>query len=745
MTSVSLPRALALAGRPKAVPSVGLSGPLAPARVLKSLASVGVLGGLLVGLVVGPLAVPGACAPASGRRAVLLFLDGTSLSDWSRADLPGFAALRRRASFALASTRRIGATTSAAFAEISAGARAAGVKGTGRLAIGAVGQSEILADGSTGAEAYAAANDRLVPEGEILVPLSAGLAAANDRRDVSARMGALGDAMAKHGLVVSYAGAGAARAGQRLGAIAAMDSRGAVPLGRLTGPDPTTLASAVSDLLGLSALVVAEWPAALGVEGADRALLEILQRLSPNDLLVVSSPRELVATPVMLAPLAVAGPGFAEGLLYSPTTRRRGLVGLTDIGPTITTWLGAPSPKNGSGRPVQSRPDPNPMSSLSRLEHESAAGVHARGWLLRAYLITAYVAIVLAALLLGYAKRPRTRRVLACFAASVPAAFLLAPLLPHGSVGAIATAVAAVAIALTVAASSHQRGLAYLLAATASLVALDLLLGGHLARMSVLSYLAGSGARFYGVGNEYMGVAIAGALLGGTILAERVPRGGWWLAGGLVMLAAVLATPGLGSKLGAATTAVPAFALLLLLRAGRKLHGRTLALAVLVGTAAVGLAVGLDVVRGGSTHLARAAEGGWSTGLALAWTKLEVVRYLLRPNVWVAGIAVGVASLGLLGVLKPETLRVPPRLGQALVAAGAAALLAVATNDAGTLGACLIVMLATTTWLSAADGQGAQTEQAHAAAGPAAGSLLGDRGRDSERETDSSEAAALLR
>ena len=70
---------------------------------------------------------------------------------------------------------------------------------------------------------------------------------------------------------------------------------------------------------------------------------------------------------------------------------------------------------------------------------------------------------------------------------------------------------------------------------TALVIAADALTGGALARSSVLGHSTLIGARFYGVGNEFMGVLLGAALVGAAGLWRRAsrlrgrPRGPcWW-------------------------------------------------------------------------------------------------------------------------------------------------------------------------------------------------------------------------
>ena len=67
-------------------------------------------------------------------------------------------------------------------------------------------------------------------------------------------------------------------------------------------------------------------------------------------------------------------------------------------------------------------------------------------------------------------------------------------------------------------------GLFFLSLATTVVILVDLYTGTRLQEGSLLSYDPLGGARFYGVGNEYMGVLISAAICGGACGLSLWPR-----------------------------------------------------------------------------------------------------------------------------------------------------------------------------------------------------------------------------
>src|SRR3954464_6598826 len=108
------------------------------------------------------------------------------------------------------------------------------------------------------------------------------------------------------------------------------------------------------DLWRQSDVVVARFPPdAAGLEALDR----IVAAREPGDLIYAI--RAPPAGRGRLLPTGLLGPGFRARVLYSPTTRRTGLVAATDMAPTALDYLGVDIPKQMEGRVIEARPDGN--------------------------------------------------------------------------------------------------------------------------------------------------------------------------------------------------------------------------------------------------------------------------------------------------------------------------------------------------------------------------------------------------
>lgn len=434
------------------------------------------------------------------------------------------------------------------------------------------------------------------------------------------------------------------------------------------------------------------------------------QALGPRDLLAVVSP---TATPLrqqehlFLSAAVFAGEHVSPGLLYSPTTRRLGMGTLTDIAPTILDALGIDLPRAMTGRPLEFRPESGAVPRVLRLESDLVRASHARSFLVRMMMIAAMVLVGGAGLAIGMGwtdGRRRGRAVLGgllCALCALPLAMLVSPLLPGGRpaevalwVG-VAAAVAGISAAVFV---GPERGIGLLGGVTAAAVLVDLATGGALASRSPLSYLLAQGARFYGIGNEFMGVVIGGALVAVAASVGRDPgrkRVSPLVAVGLAAAVALMSAPAFGAKFGATLTAIPAFGVLLARATDRRLGARFIAgLAAFTGmtTAAVYLA---DRMRAPSARSHIGSVGRAAEGSVIA-RKLSAARALIAFSIWMKAIVVFAAAVGFVWWKKRDAVRALLRerpgvrgaLHGGVVAAGAA----VVFNDAGMIAAAIIAM-----------------------------------------------------
>ena len=280
--------------------------------------------------------------------------------------------------------------------------------------------------------------------------------------------------------------------------------------------------------------------------------------------------------------------GCARGLT-SDTTRRDGIVSNVDVAPTILDFLGVPIPDEMTGSPI-------------RIEGEAPTELHRR--YLQYQRIHTPVGLLALGIALGtlfisvgvllFWRRASTATVgglaiLALVSVALPVVMLPSSLLPRLTYPIVLPTLAVAAALVTIVATQWGRGdpsatVAVVAGLGMGAVIFDGVLGWPAMLMPLLGDSALEGVRFYGMGNAFAGVYMAGAIL----LASRIPP----VAGMLLLAAAGLLAglPGFGADLGTSFTLFAAAGLWYVLRVKEGFGLREAATAVavaLVGLAAI--------------------------------------------------------------------------------------------------------------------------------------------------------------
>jgi hypothetical protein len=421
-------------------------------------------------------------------------------------------------------------------------------------------------------------------------------------------------------------------------ALSVMDQQGIVSGGETVVP-PTRFAAAVDAALADADLVVADpmGPSTSppdGVRFADRMLAEVLPLVDDDTLVLVFSPiprdREW-----LLAPVVAWGAGVRHGYLHSVSTRREGLVTITDIAPTVLDALGVPVPDGMVGRSLRYRPGDGDLDPLHELNRISSFRQRTYAPLTTWYVTVqalAYLLAILAFSRLGGAGRagPILRLVVLAVSAWPLATFVLraVPASAGWGAGAIAflLAVDAALVALALRARRHPLSpLAWLAGATVAVILVDVWTGSRLQASSLLGYSMQTAGRFTGIGNTTFAVLAATTVLAVCLHVHHAPRRREALvtaAGACALVVLTDGLPSLGADVGGILSLVPVFGLLLVALAGRRLSWKAALLAVAAAAVAfVGIAV-VDYLRPveSRTHLGEFVADVRAEGLSPLWT-----------------------------------------------------------------------------------------------------------------------------
>jgi hypothetical protein len=363
------------------------------------------------------------------------------------------------------------------------------------------------------------------------------------------------------------------------------------------------------------------------------------------------------------------------------------MVTLTDVTSTALMSLGLEQPKQAVGSPW--RVQPSRMTTGERVEDLEDADVAAQAirniqgaffWVLGGAQLLLYG---LAALALRRRRwnTPESRakilagtRIVALVGGAAPVASFLAGLLPWWqsthpapalvcAVVGFAGLVAGVAVAGPWRRSVTAPGLV-ITGVTALVLAIDVMTGSRLQLNALMGYTALVAGRFYGFGNQAFSLFAVAVILSAAWLAEYPLRAGRkWLAVAIVAVvgAAAVAVDGLpawGSDFGGVLAIVPAFAVLGLMIAGRRVSVPKLALFCLAGAALVLLISYLNARSANPTHLGRfwqdlVAGDAWDTVARKLQAMLRSLGYW--PFIIPLAGAVGFLFLALVRPIKART------------------------------------------------------------------------------------------
>jgi len=346
----------------------------------------------------------------------------------------------------------------------------------------------------------------------------------------------------------------------------------------------------------------------VALAAADTELKHLVAELPPGTTLLITAPGSTTKPP-HLQLTVVDGAGYQAGLLESASTRQPGLVVLTDLTTAVLGWLGQPVPSGLVGAQLTRGargPLPAAVRALTGRDTAEQVWRSTHNDFFWAYaLADAGVLAAIGLAFRGTAPERRRRRarywqVAAVFAVSVPAGTFLADLVPWWRLAHPAAWLYGVAVALALVIGgaallvTRRRdtlapfGLICLF--TVAVLGLDVMTGSRLQLETPFGLSVIEAGRFYGIGNEALGIYGVTALFGAAwlaLVAGPYSRRQALAAVTAVAVFAVFASgwPGFGGKAGGTITMVPCFALLLMAVAGVRLTWRRLALAAVSGLA----------------------------------------------------------------------------------------------------------------------------------------------------------------
>ncbi|MGB9975860.1 MAG: hypothetical protein ACPLOV_02320 [Thermovenabulum sp.] len=230
-----------------------------------------------------------------------------------------------------------------------------------------------------------------------------------------------------------------------------------------------------------------------------------------------------------LTPVILKGNILKSGFATSETTKRKGIVANIDIAPTILSFFGINAPYPMLGKAIYGIDSENTLSFLQDSNKKITANYTARPNIIKTYVFLHILSLIL---FLSYIFKlldikPGFMIFFFLFNLSSPASMLFpfiygSPSLFHKFTLWVITSLAVILIPYLLFKNFQNPlySIAFLSIFTASIIFLDLLLGANFMKTSILGYDVIAGARYYGIGNEYMGVFFSSIITGISSLFE---------------------------------------------------------------------------------------------------------------------------------------------------------------------------------------------------------------------------------
>lgn len=378
----------------------------------------------------------------------------------------------------------------------------------------------------------------------------------------------------------------------------------------------------------------------------------------PDATLIIASPypsEPRAKAGQWLAPLIIIGQG--PGLLTSGTTRWRGIICNIDIAPTLANLLHVDKGVMlGRTIEVETMSTKKALEVISTTEERIFWLHQYRSQVLRAIVavqIILYITTLVLLVMPRFSYPKLVNFIQFCLAGNltIPLMLLLLP------VGWYIIPVMIILLVIAYWRNCNQlRVIALISIITALIILIDILRGSPWMRYSFLGYDPIGGARFYGLGNEYMGILIGALIMGLTLmrdlglLKEIVP-----LYLDLIVFLAVIvliALPQLGTNVGGTIAAIAGFGVtwnLLYRKRFRVWDWLVLGGVVLLALAAL---MYIDGRRSeaAQSHVGQTVQLLQKNGLAvigeIIYRKLNMNLKLLRYSIWSRALIAAVLVMG---------------------------------------------------------------------------------------------------
>lgn len=273
-----------------------------------------------------------------------------------------------------------------------------------------------------------------------------------------------------------------------------------------------------------------------------------------------------------LTPVIISGSGVEDGILSSDTTRREGIIGNVDIAPYIASFFSS-NTNLFTGKPIYVLNKEDKLTYIKDLNNQTAFLYKNRLSVLFSFAIYEIIVsfLVFLAIQFGAKRRLKLYKFLEYLLLSnmaIPIALLVLPFVKAVNIYDAIIKIIIITILLTVIATFIRKetidSIIFLSGLMCLLLTIDIMSGSGLIKMSFLGYDPIIGARYYGVGNEFMGILIGASMVFATAILDRYNANKGLSIIVFVIVTIAIGFPKFGANVGGTIAATFAFAFVML-------------------------------------------------------------------------------------------------------------------------------------------------------------------------------------
>lgn len=343
-----------------------------------------------------------------------------------------------------------------------------------------------------------------------------------------------------------------------------------------------------------------------------------------------------------LSPILLWGRDFKKGTVISTTTNRTGIISNLDIAPTIANFLNTPL-DNMAGNIIKSVEKDNPIEYINSINKKINTTSMVRSKTLSTYgTISAIVLLLIISLFLLNMRLDNRLgkwiKTILLLLYGMPLVFILISLFFSSNLYRFILGLALFIFIFTLFLNRYQgtKTVFFMTHIYLVIIIADILLDGIITKFSVLSHDPIIGARYYGIGNEMVGVFLAAATLSSGLLYNKFNNR--YLSLAILIVSTILVGyPKLGANVGGTIAFMFASLYFILETMNRPLSFKNIALIFIIIGGVIAVLGYIDSqLNPNPTHLGRTLIHIGNNGISIV---RNIINRKLLMNVRLVGVS----------------------------------------------------------------------------------------------------------